>query len=47
MRLLNIKIVHLGNDHVIDHPTPNNINYWWGFGSLAGICRIIQIVTGS
>jgi ubiquinol-cytochrome c reductase cytochrome b subunit len=46
MRLLNSKIIHIGNDHVVDYPTPNNINYWWGFGSLAGICLIIQILTG-
>ena len=34
------------NQHLIDYPTPSNISYWWGFGSLAGICLVIQIVTG-
>nr|QXE43979.1 apocytochrome b [Gnetum montanum]BDC46349.1 apocytochrome b [Gnetum hainanense] len=34
------------NQHLIDHPTPSNLSYWWGFGSLAGICLAIQIVTG-
>jgi ubiquinol-cytochrome c reductase cytochrome b subunit len=34
------------NDHLIEYPTPSNLNYWWGFGSLAGICLIIQILTG-
>nr|AJP33429.1 apocytochrome b [Araucaria heterophylla]QJH91762.1 apocytochrome b [Araucaria heterophylla]QXE43704.1 apocytochrome b [Araucaria cunninghamii] len=34
------------NQHLIDYPTPSNISYWWGFGSLAGICLAIQIVTG-
>ncbi|KAG5610784.1 hypothetical protein H5410_022065, partial [Solanum commersonii] len=29
-----------------DYPTPSNLSYWWGFGSLAGICLVIQIVTG-
>uniref|UniRef100_A0A3Q7HQH8 Cytochrome b/b6 N-terminal region profile domain-containing protein n=1 Tax=Solanum lycopersicum TaxID=4081 RepID=A0A3Q7HQH8_SOLLC len=33
------------NQHLIDYPTPNNLSYWWGFGSLAGICLVIQIVT--
>lgn len=34
------------NDHLIEYPTPSNLSYWWGFGSLAGICLIIQILTG-
>lgn len=34
------------NDHLIEYPTPANLNYWWGFGSLAGICLMIQILTG-
>ncbi|RMF11246.1 MAG: cytochrome b/b6 [Alphaproteobacteria bacterium] len=25
---------------------PKNLNYWWNFGSLAGFCLIVQIVTG-
>jgi ubiquinol-cytochrome c reductase cytochrome b subunit len=25
---------------------PKNLNYWWNFGSLAGICLVIQILTG-
>jgi quinol-cytochrome oxidoreductase complex cytochrome b subunit len=25
---------------------PKNLNYWWNFGSLAGLCLVIQIVTG-
>ncbi len=28
------------------YPTPRNLNYWWNFGSLAGLCLVIQIVTG-
>lgn len=31
---------------MIDYPTPSNISYWWGFGSLAGLCLVIQILTG-
>ena len=34
------------DDHLIDYPTPRNLNYWWNFGSLAGIALVIQIVTG-
>jgi len=32
--------------HIIDYPTPININYLWSFGSAAGICLGIQILTG-
>lgn len=34
------------NDHLIDYPTPSNLNYMWSFGSLAGLCLLIQIATG-
>ena len=34
------------NSHIIDYPTPININYLWSFGSAAGFCLAIQIVTG-
>jgi quinol-cytochrome oxidoreductase complex cytochrome b subunit len=29
-----------------EYPTPKNLNYWWNFGSLAGFCLVIMIVTG-
>jgi len=32
--------------HIIDYPTPVNLNYMWSFGSAAGICLVIQIITG-
>ena len=32
--------------HLTDYPTPKNLNYWWNFGSLAGIFLMIQIITG-
>lgn len=28
------------------HPTPKNLNYFWNFGSLAGLCLVVQILTG-
>jgi len=34
------------NDHAIEYPTPANFNYFWNFGSLAGLCLVIQIATG-
>nr|ABR08489.1 cytochrome b [Microtus californicus] len=38
-----IKII---NHSFIDLPTPSNISSWWNFGSLLGLCLIIQILTG-
>lgn len=29
-----------------EYPTPRNLNYAWNFGSLAGICLVIQILSG-
>jgi ubiquinol-cytochrome c reductase cytochrome b subunit len=34
------------DSHIIDYPTPVNLNYLWSFGSTAGICLVIQILTG-
>nr|ACO87636.1 cytochrome b [Eremias montana] len=34
------------NNSFIDLPTPPNISAWWNFGSLLGLCLIIQIITG-
>lgn len=34
------------NSSLIDLPTPTNISYLWNFGSLLGICLIIQIISG-
>nr|YP_009049143.1 cytochrome b [Pavoraja nitida]AIE42765.1 cytochrome b [Pavoraja nitida] len=38
-----IKII---NSSLIDLPTPINISIWWNYGSLLGLCLIIQILTG-
>nr|CCD31592.1 cytochrome b [Testudo graeca] len=34
------------NNSFIDLPSPPNISAWWNFGSLLGICLILQIITG-
>jgi len=34
------------DSHIINYPTPINLNYFWSFGSAAGICLGIQIITG-
>jgi ubiquinol-cytochrome c reductase cytochrome b subunit len=39
-------IFNLLNSYLIDSPQPANISYMWNFGSLLGICLLIQILTG-
>lgn len=34
------------DSHLIHYPAPVNLTYAWSFGSTAGICLIIQILTG-
>ena len=34
------------NNHLIDYPSPINVNYFWSIGSLAGLSLVIQIITG-
>ena len=34
------------NKELVDYPAPRNLNYWWNFGSLAGIVLVIMIATG-
>lgn len=42
----NNNLLSILNNHIIDYPTPLNLSYLWNFGSLAGICLVIQILTG-
>ena len=47
MRLLKTHpLLKLVNSYVIDSPEPSNISYLWNFGSLLGLCLVIQIITG-
>nr|YP_009730963.1 cytochrome b [Darevskia saxicola]QBA55860.1 cytochrome b [Darevskia saxicola] len=39
-------ILKIINSSFIDLPTPSNISAWWNFGSLLGLCLIIQTATG-
>ena len=34
------------DSHIINYPTPVNLSYMWSFGASAGICLVIQIITG-
>nr|ADC32290.1 cytochrome b [Antilocapra americana sonoriensis] len=48
--MINIRKSHplmkIVNNAFIDLPAPSNISSWWNFGSLLGICLILQILTG-
>nr|O47716.2 RecName: Full=Cytochrome b; AltName: Full=Complex III subunit 3; AltName: Full=Complex III subunit III; AltName: Full=Cytochrome b-c1 complex subunit 3; AltName: Full=Ubiquinol-cytochrome-c reductase complex cytochrome b subunit [Damaliscus lunatus]AAD13478.1 cytochrome b [Damaliscus lunatus] len=48
--MINIRKTHplmkIINNAFIDLPAPSNISSWWNFGSLLGICLILQILTG-
>nr|YP_007625235.1 cytochrome b [Pseudolestes mirabilis]ACM63345.1 cytochrome b [Pseudolestes mirabilis] len=39
-------LLKIGNNALIDLPTPSNISVWWNFGSLLGLCLVLQIATG-
>ena len=34
------------DSHIIHYPTPITLTYAWSFGSLAGICLVIQMISG-
>lgn len=34
------------DSHVIHYPTPITLTYAWSFGSLAGVCLVIQMISG-
>jgi len=45
-KLLNRPHFDAVNAHVVEYPTPINLNNFYNFGALAGICLGIQILTG-
>lgn len=43
---LNHPLFKIANNALVDLPAPVNISAWWNFGSLLGLCLVIQILTG-
>ena len=41
-----LPIIRFSKEHLMDFPTPKNLNYWWTFGAILVMCLAIQIVTG-
>nr|QNP10134.1 cytochrome b [Ochthebius paradoxus] len=42
----NTPLLNIINNSLIDLPSPSNISAWWNFGSLLGLCLMLQIITG-
>jgi len=45
MRFIKMKTFAVINSHLIDYPTPT-VGYISSFGSLSGLCLVVQILTG-
>nr|AGO50138.1 cytochrome b [Kamimuria wangi] len=43
---INHPLFKIANNALVDLPAPINISTWWNFGSLLGLCLIVQIATG-
>lgn len=41
-----LPILRFSKEHLMDFPTPKNLNYWWTFGAILMFMLIVQIVTG-
>jgi len=43
---VNSSLLSVLKNHLVYYPTPNNLYYVWGLGSLLGIILVIQVITG-
>ena len=41
-----LPIIRWSKEHLMDYPTPKNLNYWWTFGAILAFMLGVQIVTG-
>ena len=41
-----LPIIRWSKTHLMDFPTPKNLNYWWTFGAVLAFMLVVQIVTG-
>ena len=41
-----LPLITLFNGHLMQYPTPKNLNYWWTFGGILTFCLLTQIITG-
>jgi hypothetical protein len=40
VRIINQNILSIVAGHGISYPTPSNLNYFWGFGSISGFLLV-------
>nr|UOU20226.1 cytochrome b [Glycera sp. i ZZ-2021] len=38
--------IKIANNAMVDLPAPPNLSIWWNFGSMLGLCLVIQVITG-
>ena len=41
-----LPIIRFSKEHLMDFPTPKNLNYWWTFGAILAFMLVVQIITG-
>ncbi|HEV7276766.1 MAG TPA: cytochrome b/b6 [Devosiaceae bacterium] len=41
-----LPVIRWSKTHVMDFPTPKNLNYWWTFGAILATMLVVQIATG-
>lgn len=41
-----LPVIRWSKTHLMDFPTPKNLNYWWTFGAILATMLVVQIVTG-
>jgi quinol-cytochrome oxidoreductase complex cytochrome b subunit len=40
MKFINFDILTFASKHGVSYPTPSNLNYFWGFGSISGFLLV-------
>lgn len=43
---VNSSLLNVIKNHLVYYPTPSNLYYIWGIGSLLGLMLVIQVLTG-
>jgi quinol-cytochrome oxidoreductase complex cytochrome b subunit len=41
-----LPIIRFSKEHLMDYPTPKNLNYWWTFGAILAFMLVVMIISG-
>jgi len=41
-----LPVIRFAKEHLMDFPTPKNLNYWWTGGAILAVMLVVQIITG-